>query len=140
MKKILIIQSNFYGTISEGLLKGCLKVLESESIKYDIKTTLGAFELPAALSILNDSKKYEGYIILGCVIRGETSHYDYVCNESIRGINQLAIDKKLAIGNGIITVENKKQALERIKDDNNKGDFAAKACLQMIEIKLGLLK
>ena len=85
--------------------------------------------------MLHDESKYDGYIVLGCVIRGETTHYDYVCLESIRGVNQIAIDHKLAVGNGIITVENQKQALDRIAENNNKGAFAAKACLQMIEIK-----
>jgi len=135
MKKILIINSNFYKDISSGLLEGCIEILKSLSIDFDISTTLGSFEIPAALSILHNEDKYDGYIVLGCVIRGETTHYDHICLESIRGINNLAIKYKLALGNGIITVENKQQALDRIKKDNNKGSFAAQACLQMIEIK-----
>ena len=135
MKKVLIINSNFYQEISKKLLDGCLKILNSKSVDYDIVETLGALEIPATLAIMHNENKYDGYIALGCVIRGETTHYDHVCLESIRGINQLAINHKLALGNGIITVENKKQAFDRITSNNNKGSFAAKACLQMIEIK-----
>jgi 6,7-dimethyl-8-ribityllumazine synthase len=135
MKKILIINSSFYQKISEELLKGCQRVLEKNSVEFDTIEILGAFEIPATLAILRNDSKYKGYIALGCVIRGDTTHYDYVCLESIRGINQLAIDYKLAVGNGIITVENEQQALDRVADNNNKGAFAAEACLQMIEIK-----
>ena len=80
-----------------------------------------------------------GYVALGCVIRGETTHYDYVCGESARALMDLAVDHQLAIGNGIITVENEAQAIARSKpDQKNKGGFAASACLRMIQLRDGL--
>lgn len=136
MKKILIIQADFYPEISEFLLKGAIAEINNSTYQYEVVTVLGAFEIPAVIAFAKDSKKYDGYIALGCVIRGETTHYDYVCIESARGLNELAIKEKLAIGYGIITVENESQALERANPaKKNKGGFAAKACLKMIELK-----
>ena len=83
-----------------------------------------------------DSGRYDGFVALGCVIRGDTTHYDYVCGESARGLNQLAIDRKACIGYGILTVENREQAWARARADRaNKGADVASACLRMIEIK-----
>ncbi len=136
MKKILIIQADFYKKISALLLEGAIKKITAANYEYEIITTPGAFEIPAVIAFAKDSKKYAGYVALGCVIRGETTHYDYVCQESARGLNKLAIEDKLAIGYGIITVENESQALERAdKAKKDKGGFAANACITMIELK-----
>ena len=94
----------------------------------------------ATIAMIAKSKLYQnevaGYVTLGCVIRGETTHYDYVCLESARGINKLAIKHQLAIGYGIITVENKEQAIARADvNQKNKGGFASQACIEMIKIK-----
>ena len=138
--KILIINSTFYEKISQRLLDGCIREIEKHKYDYEIIETIGAFEIPATISIL-ENDNYSGYIALGCIIRGETSHYDHVANEAIRGINELAIKRKLAIGNGIITVENQKQALERSDFNNkNKGTFATQACIKMIDIKKNISK
>jgi 6,7-dimethyl-8-ribityllumazine synthase len=135
-KKILIVNANFYQQISELLLSGAIEQLKVENFDYEVVEVMGAFEIPAVIAFAAASGKYAGYIALGCVIRGETTHYDYVCMESARGLNELAIFQKLAIGYGIITVENEEQALIRAKKDKkDKGGFAALACVKMIELK-----
>lgn len=136
MKKILIVQATFYEKISAMLLEGTTNVLKASGYEYEIITLMGAFEIPAAIAFAETSKKYAGYIALGCVIRGETTHYDYVCLESARGLNELAFKEKLAIGYGIITTENEAQALERADPKRkDKGGFTAKACLEMVKLK-----
>lgn len=136
MKKILIVQAVFYQEISAMLLEGATKKISELGYEYDIITLIGAFEIPAAIAIAETSKKYVGYVALGCVIRGETTHYDYVCLESARGLNELAFKKKLAIGYGIITTENESQAFERASPNKkDKGGFAAKACVEMVKLK-----
>ena len=136
MKKILIVQATFYEEISAMLLEGATNVLKASGYEYEIITLPGAFEIPAAIAFAETSKKYAGYIALGCVIRGETTHYDYVCLESARGLNELAFKEKLAIGYGIITTENEAQALERADPKRkDKGGFTANACLEMVKLK-----
>jgi 6,7-dimethyl-8-ribityllumazine synthase len=136
MAKILIVQANFYDHISKMLLEGAAEELKKQNYQYDIIDVLGAFEIPATISLASKANKYDGYIALGCVIRGETTHYDYVCLESARGLNELGYKNGLAIGYGIITCENEQQALTRADiKQKDKGGFAAKACLRMIEIK-----
>lgn len=96
----------------------------------------GALEIPGAIAMANCSHRYGGFVALGCVIRGETSHYDTVCNESARGLQQLAVEKMLAIGNGILTCETMQQAIARADTKNgNKGGDAARATLRMIQIR-----
>ena len=136
MKKILIIQAPFYPKISALLLEGATKKISENNYEYEVVEVPGAFEIPAVIAFAKNSKKYDGYVALGCVIRGETSHYDYVCQESARGLNKLAMKYELAIGYGILTVENEAQAIERADPNKkNKGGFAAETCLRMIEIK-----
>jgi 6,7-dimethyl-8-ribityllumazine synthase len=136
MKKILIVQATFYTHISKLLLDGATKKLDELELEYDILTVPGALEIPATISMAESSKKYGAYVALGCVIRGETTHYDYVCAESARGLNDLAIQNKIAIGNGILTVENESQAIARADENKkNKGGFAANAAVEMMKIK-----
>lgn len=136
MKKILIVQANFYTHISELLLEGATKKLKQSGFEYEVVTVPGALEIPTAIVFAEGSEKYAGYVALGCVIRGETSHYDIVANESARGLNKLAMKKKIAIGNGILTVENEAQAIVRADPkQKDKGGFAANACLEMIKLK-----
>lgn len=137
MNKILIIEAVFYKDIAARLRQGAEAVLKKQNIKYDIETVPGALEIPAALNFaLEGAQNYEAYIVLGCVIRGETSHYDIVCNESARGVYDLVLQYKLALGNGILTVENKDQAMERADPARkNKGGDAAKAALHMLALK-----
>jgi 6,7-dimethyl-8-ribityllumazine synthase len=136
MTKILIVQADFYKKISALLLEGAIKKITDAGKEYEIITVPGAFEIPAVISFAKNSKKYDGFVALGCVIRGETTHYDYVCLESARGLNELAIKENLAIGYGIITVENEAQAIERADiKKKDKGGFAANTCLEMIKLR-----
>lgn len=136
MKKILIVQATFYTHISKLLLDGAVKKINELGFEYEIITVPGALEIPAVIAIAETSKKYAGYVALGCVIRGETTHYDYVCGESARGLCELGYKEKLAIGNGIITVENEAQALARAdSSQKDKGGFAANAAIEMVKIK-----
>ena len=136
MKKILIITAGFYKDYQQMLLSGAGAELEKSGVKYKTLEVPGCFEIPAALGMAIASGKYDGFVTLGCVIRGQTTHYDYVCNESARGINQLAIDKNVSVGFGIITAENDEQAFVRADPkQKNVGGRAAAACLAMIDIK-----
>ena len=136
MQKILIVQAPFYGHISAMLLEGAIAETKKHNLDYEIIDVLGAFEIPAAIALASKTNKYKGYVALGCVIRGETTHYDYVCIESARGLNELGYKNGLAIGYGIITCENEAQAIARAdKNQKNKGGFAVLACLKMIEIQ-----
>jgi 6,7-dimethyl-8-ribityllumazine synthase len=135
---LLIVDSPYYEDISNELIKGAVAELDKVGATYDRVSVPGAFEIPAAIRFAADSKdkNYDGYIALGCVIRGETSHYDYVCGESARGLQDLAINDRLAIGYGVLTVENRDQAWARASlDKGNKGGFVAGAALRMIELK-----
>ncbi len=136
MSHICISVARFYGDLADELVKGTVARLDQAHCTYDIIDVPGAFEIPSALNMAIKSGKYQGYIALGCVIRGETTHYDYVCGESARGLNQLALEHHAPIGYGILTVENPEQAWERAAiDHGNKGKDAAEACLAMITIK-----
>lgn len=138
MHRILIVNSPYYAHISDELEKGAREALEASGENCEIETIMvpGAFEVPGAIAMAADSAKYDGYIALGCVIRGETSHYDYVCGESARGLMYLTTDRRLAIGYGIVTVENEAQALARAeRKQKNKGKDAAVACLEMLKLR-----
>ena len=141
MSKILIIEACFYQDIATLLREGAIDVLNKQGREYEIETVPGALEIPAALNFFISSKKnYDAYVVLGCVIRGETSHYDIVCNESARGVHDLVLKHNLALGNGILTVENKDQAIARADPQKrNKGEDAAKAALHMLELRQKIL-
>ena len=138
-KKVLIVDANFYQDLAAELVRGAVAELEKIGVSYERLSVPGALEIPSAISLVsqgNDAKLFAGYIALGCVIRGETSHYDIVCGESARGLSKLALDRNLAIGNGILTVDNWEQAWARASvSKKNKGRDAAIACLSLFEIK-----
>lgn len=139
-KNIIIIEATFYDEISKMLSDNVIKTLEEYGYNYKKYSVPGAFEIPAALNFFIDSDKssnnIDGYITLGCVIRGETTHYDYVCQESARALQDLAINHNLALGYGILTCENYDQAIARAhQDKKNKGREVAKACIEMISLK-----
>ena len=133
----LIVEARFYTDLADALAEGAISALTEAGATHEIISVPGALEIPGAIAIAEASDStYDGYIALGCVIRGETSHYDTVCNESARGIMELTIKNHLAIGNGIITVENGDQAWARAKkDDKDKGGDAARAALAMAALK-----
>ena len=138
-KKVLIVDANFYKDLANELVRGAVAELEKMGINYERLSVPGALEIPSAISLVSqgdEAKLFAGYIALGCVIRGETSHYDIVCGESARGLSKLALDRNLAIGNGILTVDNWEQAWARASVlKKNKGRDAAIACLSLFEIK-----
>jgi 6,7-dimethyl-8-ribityllumazine synthase len=144
--RILIVEARYYAHIQDELLRGATQGLEAFGADYDVVTVPGAFEIPGTISIAEEGGhrpagvRYDGYIALGCVIRGETSHYDYVCGESARGLMDLSINKKLPIGYGILTVEDEAQALARARvSEGDKGGFAARTRLEMIGVRRRLL-
>jgi len=141
MRHLMIVVARFYEDIAEELVRGATAHLDAQGATYDIVSVPGAFELPAAVRMGIESTRYAGYIALGCVVRGETTHYDYVCAESARGLNDLAINHMAAIGYGILTVETMEQAWVRgAIAQGNKGAAAAEAALQMITLKKQLEK
>jgi len=137
---ILLVCSPYYKIITKNLIKGASEVLNSKSINFDIIYVPGALEIAPAIKLIstkkNKNKSFDGFIALGCVIRGETYHFEVVANESARCLCELAIKDLLPIGNGILTVENEKQAFDRADPKKlNKGAGAVLACLSLIEIK-----
>jgi 6,7-dimethyl-8-ribityllumazine synthase len=137
---VMIVEARFYDDIADELVKGAIATLEAAGATYERHAVPGCFEIPAAISFAEkSSKEIDGFVALGCVIRGETSHYDYVCSESARGLQDLAVGHHLAIGYGILTVENRDQAWARAAvDKGNKGRTAAEAALRMVALKRDL--
>ncbi|MFD2207592.1 6,7-dimethyl-8-ribityllumazine synthase [Kiloniella antarctica] len=136
---VLIVEARFYNEIADEMKNAAIVELEKDDCTYEVVQVAGAFELPAAIkfaSLRKEGPKFDGYVALGCVIRGETSHYDYVCIESARKLQDLAVDSNLAIGYGVLTVENEAQAWARArKSEKNKGGAVTRACLDMIALK-----
>jgi len=135
---LLIIDARFYETIADTLVAGASGVLDAAAATYDRVSVPGVLEIPAALAMALETRSdsYDGYVLLGCVIRGETTHYDIVAEQSARAVMDLAVRHMLAVGNGILTVENKRQAQTRARvAGRNKGGDAAKAALAMIELR-----
>lgn len=136
MKPVLIVLSPYYAAIAAQLRAGAERALNAAGAPYEVVEVPGALEIPAAIAIAHASGKFSAYVALGCVIRGETSHYDIVCNESARGISLLTTMERAAIGNGILTVENEEQALLRANPtQGNKGGEAAEAALTLARLK-----
>ncbi len=134
--RALIIEARYYNHINDMLLQGATEEFQKRGIPYDVVTVPGALEIPAALGFSLKSAKYDAFVILGCIIRGETTHYDVVQNESARGIYDLVHRHGLALGNAILTVENEEQALARAdKTRKNKGGEAAAVALTMLDLK-----
>ena len=134
MAKVLIVGAGFYRHIYDLQLKGAIDALEAGGHKHELVEVPGALEIPAAISMAADSGAYDAYVALGCVIRGETTHYDTVCNDSSRAISLLGL-QGACIGNGILTVENRAQAEVRADPaGQNKGGGAAAAALHLLAL------
>lgn len=140
---VLLIVAPFYKHLTDQLVTGATAVLDKAGYTYDRIEVPGAFEIPAVVQLAesafkadpHQTRRYDGYVALGCVIRGETSHYDYVAGESCRALMDLSL-KGLAIGNGILTVESEAQALVRCDPSKkNKGGDAAAACLAVMHVR-----
>jgi len=145
--QIMIVEARFYEDIADELARGAIAALETVGATYERYAVPGVFEIPAAIQMAIRSLdfttlrgRFDGYVVLGCVIRGETSHHDLVARESARAIQDLVAKYTLALGFGIVTAENREQARIRAAiDGRNRGGAAARACLQMLEVKRQLL-
>ncbi len=136
---VLIVEARFYDDIADALVDGATAALDAAGASYERLRVPGAFEIPAAIGFAArgpGAAGYDGFIGLGCVIRGQTTHYDYVCRESARGMQDLAVREHVALGYGILTCENREQAMARAsRDEHDRGGAAARACLAMIELR-----
>jgi 6,7-dimethyl-8-ribityllumazine synthase len=144
--RALIVEARFYDDIQDALLEGAVAELKGAGVSHDVITVPGALEIPAAIAIAIEAgeksgKPYDCAVALGCVIRGETIHFEIVSMESSRGLMDLAVEKKFPLGNGILTVNTEEQAWARARaNDLNKGGDAARAALAMLRIKRRLAK
>lgn len=144
--RILIVEARFYDDLADALLEGATQALSAFGAEYDVVTVPGALEIPGAIAQAEEAGhkpmgvRYDGYVALGCVIRGETYHFEIVSNESARGIMDLTTAKRLCIGNGVLTTEDDEQAWARARmSEGDKGGGAARAALAMIALKQQLL-
>jgi len=141
--RILIVEARFYEAIADELLAGARAVLDAAGCLSEVVTVPGALEIPAVIAMalrapheVRQHTVYDGYVVLGCVIRGETGHYDIVAGESNRALMQLVLRDGIALGNGILTVETEAQALARARViEMDKGGGAARACLALVAIQ-----
>jgi len=135
---VLLIEAPYYTHIAALLREGAERALAAIGATFETIEVPGAFEIPGAIGMAAKADKFDGYIALGCVIRGETSHYDHICESTADALQRLAIDHGLPIGYGILTCENEAQALVRATPGGNgrdKGGEATRACLAMIAVK-----
>jgi 6,7-dimethyl-8-ribityllumazine synthase len=139
--RILIVEARFYDEIADALLAGAMRALNEVQAIVDRVSVPGSLEIPTAIAIAADAARgrrrpYDGAVALGCVIRGETIHFEIVSHQSARGLMELSVARGLPIGNGIITVENEAQAFARARmEDQDKGGDAARAALALVELK-----
>jgi 6,7-dimethyl-8-ribityllumazine synthase len=142
--RILVVEARFYDDIADMLLKSATRVLKESGATFDCVSVPGSLEIPPAIAIALEAaddaqKPYHGVVALGCVIRGETSHYDIVAGESARGLMDIALMRGMPVGNGILTVDTEAQAVERARPDKwDKGGGAARAALALIRLKRSL--
>jgi 6,7-dimethyl-8-ribityllumazine synthase len=144
--RILVVEARYYEEIADALLSGVISALDDEGVAHDRITVPGALEIPTALAIALDAAAeqggpYDGAVALGCVIRGETLHFEIVSEQSARGVMDVSLARKIPIGNGILTVDNEEQAYARARiTEGNKGREAARAALTLIRIKRATTK
>jgi 6,7-dimethyl-8-ribityllumazine synthase len=134
MTRVLVVEARFYPHISDALYEGAAAALKAAGVASERATVTGALEIPAAIRMA--AKRFDGFVALGCVIRGETYHFEIVADESARGLMDLMVREGLCIGNAILTVEDEAQALRRAqRTELDKGGDAARACLALIALK-----
>jgi 6,7-dimethyl-8-ribityllumazine synthase len=139
--RILIVEARFYDDIADALLAGAVRALEAAAATYDRLTVPGSLEIPAAIAIAvdaanNKAQPYDGVVALGCVIRGDTLHFEIVSQQSARALMDLAVARGLPLGNGILTVDTESQAWARARlEEGDKGGDAARAALAMVRLK-----
>ena len=144
--RILIVEARFYDDLADALLEGATQALSAYGAEYDVVTVPGALEIPAAIAFAEEAghrpagARFDGYVALGTVIRGETYHFEIVSNESARGIMDLTVGKRLCIGNGVLTTEDDEQAWARARiSEGDKGGGAARTALAMVALKQQLM-
>ena len=142
--RILVVESGYYEDIADMLLEGAKRALDAAQAAYDVVTVPGALEIPQAIAIALDGasggETYHGVVALGCVIRGETSHYDIVAGESARVLMEIGVGRRIPVGNGILTVDTPAQAKARAAlDKGDEGGAAARAALSLVRLKHGLV-
>jgi len=136
--RVLIVEARFYEALADELVAGAMAELERHNVAGARLGVPGAFEIPGAIAMAGAAspRRFDGFVALGCVIRGETSHYDYVCGESARGLMELSVRQRLAIGYGILTVDTEAQAWARARrTEGDKGADAAQAALTMMSLR-----
>lgn len=134
MTRVLIVEARFYPEISDALYEGAVRALKEAGVEHERIAVNGALEIPAAIAMA--AGRYDGFIALGCVIRGETYHFEIVAAESARGLMDLTVRERLCIGNGILTTEDEEQAIVRARSSGqDKGGGAARACLALMSAK-----
>jgi len=139
--RALIVEARFYDDIQDALLQGAVAELDAAGVSHDVITVPGALEIPAAIAIAFDAaekngRPYDAVVALGCVVRGETFHFEIVSMESSRGLMDLSINRRIPLGNGILTVNTDEQAWARARaGELNKGGDAARAALAMLRLK-----
>jgi 6,7-dimethyl-8-ribityllumazine synthase len=144
--RILVVEARFYDAIADALLAGAMKALKEARAEVECISVPGSLEIPTAIAIAADAARrrrrpYDGAVALGCVIRGETIHFEIVSHQSARGLMELSVARGLPIGNGIVTVENEAQAFARARvDEQDKGGDAARAALALVALKRRLGK
>jgi 6,7-dimethyl-8-ribityllumazine synthase len=143
--RILIVEARFYDDIADALLAGATKALKAAGATFDCISVPGSLEIPTTIAIALDAARgrraYDGAVALGCVIRGDTIHFEIVSQQSARGLMELSVERKIPIGNGIITVDTEAQAWARARaEEQDKGGDAARAALALIAIKRRLGK
>ncbi|WP_419321361.1 6,7-dimethyl-8-ribityllumazine synthase [Caulobacter sp. ErkDOM-E] len=144
--RLLIVEGRSYSGISDELLRGAAQAIEAYGADYDVITVSSALQIPGAVALAEEAGnrpvgvRYDGFVALGCVIRGETYHFEIVANETARGLQDLCIGKRLAIGFGVLTVDEEDQAWTRARvSEGDLGGAAAKACLETVALKRQLL-
>jgi 6,7-dimethyl-8-ribityllumazine synthase len=144
--RLLIVEARFHAPLSDALLKGAVDAISAAGAEFDVVTVPGSLEVPAAIAMAEEGGhrpagiRYDGYVALGCVIRGDTYAFEVIANQSARGLMDLAIGRRLAIGSGLLTVEDERQAWDQAgADKQDRGGAAARACLEMIALRRRLL-
>ncbi|GBD43667.1 6,7-dimethyl-8-ribityllumazine synthase 1 [bacterium HR40] len=137
--RVLLVEAAYHPRITALLREGAMRVLRRAKVEVDHRLVPGALEIPIAIAMAVRTTRYEACVAIGCVIRGETIHFDLVAGESCRGLVELGIRHALPIGNGILTVDNEHQALQRADPaGEDKGGFAALAALRLLELRRSL--
>ena len=139
--RVLVVEARFYDDLADALLEGATDALRAQGVQYDVVSVPGALEVPPAIALAEEAgryptaPRYDGYVALGCVIRGETYHFEIVSDQSAAGLMELGL-RGLAIGNGILTTEDEDQAWARARiSEGDKGGGAARACVDLIALR-----